>query len=110
MAVVLITGCSSGFGRLAAAKFAARGDRVWATMRSPSASDDLTVAGDVTLHALDVTDDVSVGDCVNAVLARDGRVDVLVNNAGVGFIGSGETFPIELAHATMETNVWDAIR
>jgi NAD(P)-dependent dehydrogenase (short-subunit alcohol dehydrogenase family) len=110
MAVVVITGCSSGFGREAAKRFGARGDRVWATMRRPQDGDDLAEHGDITVHALDVNDDASVAGCVEAVLARDGRIDVLVNNAGVGFVGAVESQPWDLARMTMETNFWGAIR
>ncbi|MEY2448621.1 MAG: hypothetical protein QOH79_2097 [Acidimicrobiaceae bacterium] len=110
MAVVVITGCSSGFGREAAKRFGARGDRVWATMRHPDDADDLVEHGDLTVHPLDVNDDASVSSCVDAVLERDGRIDVLVNNAGVGFVNAVETQPWDLARATMETNFWGAIR
>jgi NAD(P)-dependent dehydrogenase (short-subunit alcohol dehydrogenase family) len=110
MAVVVITGCSSGFGREAAKRFGARGDKVWATMRRPADGDDLPEHGDITLHPLDVNEDASVNSCIDAVLERDGRIDVLVNNAGVGFIGAVETFPWDLARMTMETNFWGAIR
>jgi NAD(P)-dependent dehydrogenase (short-subunit alcohol dehydrogenase family) len=110
MAVVVITGCSSGFGREAAQRFGARGDRVWATMRRPADGEDLAEHGDITVHPLDVNDDASVTACVDAVLGRDGRIDVLVNNAGVGYIGAVETFPWDLARSTMETNFWGAIR
>ena len=110
MAVVVVTGCSSGFGREAAKRFGARGDRVWATMRRTADGEDLAEFGDITVHALDVNDDASVDACVGAVLERDGRVDVLVNNAGVGFIGAVESFPWDLARSTMETNFWGAIR
>jgi NAD(P)-dependent dehydrogenase (short-subunit alcohol dehydrogenase family) len=110
MAVVVITGCSSGFGREAARRFGARGDQVWATMRRPADGDDLAEHGDITVHALDVNDDASVETCINAVLERDGRIDVLVNNAGVGFIGAVETSSWDLARTMMETNFWGAIR
>jgi len=83
---------------------------VWATMRRTTDRDDLPQRGDITVHPLDVNDDASVAACIDAVLARDGQIDVLVNNAGVGFIGAVETFPWELARTTMETNFWGAIR
>ena len=110
MAVVVITGCSSGFGREAAKRFGARGDKVWATMRRPAEGDDLAEHGDITAHSLDVNDDASVAACIDAVLVRDGRIDVLVNNAGVGFIGAVESQSWDLARSTMETNLWGAIR
>ena len=79
-------------------------------MRRPADGDDLAEHGDITVQPLDVTDDASVAACIDAVLARDGRIDVLVNNAGVGFIGAVETFSWDLARTTMETNFWGAIR
>lgn len=87
MAVVMITGCSSGFGEVLARSFAERGDSVIATMRRPEVSDrwrDL-VAGDgrVSALALDVTAVASREQAVEHVLTRHGRLDVLVNNAGI---------------------------
>jgi NAD(P)-dependent dehydrogenase (short-subunit alcohol dehydrogenase family) len=79
-------------------------------MRRPADGGDLADHGDITVHPLDVTDDASVTACIDAVLERDGRIDVLVNNAGVGFIGAVETFSWDLARSTMETNFWGAIR
>src|SRR5207248_7561985 len=89
MAVVLITGCSSGFGLATAVAFARRGDRVWVTMRNPADAGDLTAALEAEHLAaeilpLDVTDDASVAAAVGHALEADGRIDVLVNNAGVG--------------------------
>jgi NAD(P)-dependent dehydrogenase (short-subunit alcohol dehydrogenase family) len=79
-------------------------------MRRPADGGDLVEHGDITVHPLDVNDDASVTACIDAVLERDGRIDVLVNNAGVGFIGAVETFSWDLARSTMETNFWGAIR
>jgi NAD(P)-dependent dehydrogenase (short-subunit alcohol dehydrogenase family) len=79
-------------------------------MRRPADGGDLAEHGDITVHVLDVNDDASVTACIDAVLERDGRIDVLVNNAGVGFIGAVETFSWDLARSTMETNFWGAIR
>jgi NAD(P)-dependent dehydrogenase (short-subunit alcohol dehydrogenase family) len=110
MAVVIVTGCSSGFGREAARLFGAKGHKVWATMRTPQADDDLVQHGDVTVHPLDVNDDESVARCVETVLDRDSRIDVLVNNAGVGYVSAVETLSWELARMTMETNFWGAVR
>lgn len=115
MAVVLITGCSSGIGLEAAIAFAERGDTVIATMRNLGKADSLRKraadAGvEVDLEALDVTSDESVASAVAAVTARHGDVDVLVNNAGVGFGGPVETMPIDAARELMETNFWGALR
>lgn len=115
MGVVLITGCSSGFGLEAAIAFAERGDTVVATMRNLGKADALRKraadAGvEIDLEALDVTSDDSVASAVSAVLERHGSVDVLVNNAGVGFGGAIETMPMDAARDLMETNFWGALR
>jgi NAD(P)-dependent dehydrogenase (short-subunit alcohol dehydrogenase family) len=91
MGVVVITGCSSGFGYHSALAFARRGDRVYATMRNPAKGDLATVMRDEGLDAeviaLDVDDAASVQAGIEGVLAREGHVDVLVNNAGIGGTG-----------------------
>ena len=115
MAVVLITGCSSGFGLEASIAFAERGDTVVATMRNLGKADPLRKraadAGvEVDLEALDVTSDESVATAVAAVIERHGAIDVLVNNAGVGFGGAVEMMPIDAARELMETNFWGALR
>lgn len=86
MRTVLVTGCSSGIGRLATELFAARGWQVAATARNPSAIADLAAA-DVAVLRLDVTDEASIGAAVAATVERFGRIDVLVNNAGYGVFG-----------------------
>src|SRR5258708_5087692 len=97
MAVVLITGCSSGFGKLAAIEFARGGDTVFASMRNLAKSngllDDAKAAGvAVEVVELDVNDDASVRAAVKDVIARGGRIDVLVNNAGIGTHGPVEDY------------------
>ena len=115
MAVVLITGCSSGFGMLAAVEFARRGDTVFASMRDTKKSGpllDAAKAAGVSLEvvALDVGDRASVDACVAAVIARGGRLDVLVNNAGLGIHGSIEdAADDEVAHI-FDTNVFGLLR
>jgi NAD(P)-dependent dehydrogenase (short-subunit alcohol dehydrogenase family) len=115
MAVVLITGCSSGIGLHAAVAFAARGDTVVATMRDitkdaalRAAAEDAGVALEVI--ALDVTDDDSCAAAVGEVLRRHAHVDVLVNNAGVGLSGPVEDFPEDHARRALETNFWGPAR
>jgi NAD(P)-dependent dehydrogenase (short-subunit alcohol dehydrogenase family) len=113
--VVVLTGCSSGFGLLSALTFARSGDRVYATMRDPAGGSRLAgVAAaeglDVTVSQLDVTDDDSVRRAVGEVLEADGRIDVLVNNAGVLHLGSVELLAEEAFRATFETNFFGAIR
>jgi NAD(P)-dependent dehydrogenase (short-subunit alcohol dehydrogenase family) len=92
MAVVLITGCSSGFGKLAALLFARKGDHVFASMRNTSKAGDLEQAKQsenlkLDVVQLDVTDEQSVANAVRQVIDQAGRIDVLVNNAGIGHHG-----------------------
>jgi len=115
MAVVLITGCSSGFGLEAALAFAARGDVTVATMRNLAKADALReraeAAGvEVDIAQLDVNDEASVASAVAGVVERHGTIDVLVNNAGVGSRGSVETMSMDSAQHLMDTNFWGPIR
>jgi len=90
--VWLITGASSGFGRAIAEAALATGDTVVAAVRRTEALDDLVAAHPdrVTPLALDVTDPARISAAVDEVLARFGRIDVLVNNAGRGLVGAVE--------------------
>lgn len=115
MALVLITGCSSGFGLEAALAFARRDDTVVATMRNTQRSAALTdrAAAEglkIAVQELDVTDDRSVDRAIRAIADEHGAVDVLVNNAGVAFGGPVETMPIDAARTLFETNFWGALR
>ena len=116
MAVVLITGCSSGIGLETALAFARRGDTVAASMRNPvGGADELQRRAkeeglEVDVVALDVTDDGSVSAAVRDVETRLGPIDVLVNNAGVGYSGPVETIDEARARAVMETNFWGPFR
>ncbi len=109
MPVVLITGCSSGFGRAAALAFARAGYTVHASMRDLSRGESLrTIATqerlDVQLVALDVTQPAQFGPVVEAIVARSGRLDVLVNNAGILHPGAFEDLTESQFRAVMETN------
>ena len=115
MAVVLITGCSSGIGPRTALAFARRGDRVCATMRRAERGRqlvDLAAAEglDIRVLELDVTDDVSVQQAVEEVLAAEGSIDVVINNAGLGHVGSVELLSDEAMRETFETNVFGPVR
>ncbi len=115
MSVVLVTGCSSGFGMLAAVEFARRGDAVFASMRDTSkagALRDAVKAAGVSLEvvALDVTDRTSVDAAVATVIARGGRLDVLVNNAGVGIHGPIEEADDDEVARVFDTNVFGLLR
>ena len=115
MGVALITGCSTGIGLRTAVAFAKAGDTVVATMRNTAKADGLRKAAadagvDVDVVALDVTEDASAAAAVADVLERHGRVDVLVNNAGVGLSGAVEDFPDDQARIALETNFWGPVR
>jgi NAD(P)-dependent dehydrogenase (short-subunit alcohol dehydrogenase family) len=115
LGIVLITGCSSGFGLEAALAFAGHGDTVIATMRDIGRADGLlgraSDAGfSIEVTSLDVNDDVSVTAAVDGVIDRHGVVDVLVNNAGVSFTGAIETMDLGLARQVLETNYWGTVR
>lgn len=99
--VVLITGCSSGFGLATAIAFGRAGARVYATIRSRNSISEVKAAAarnavQLRLAELDVTSDESVLQAVRTVVEDEGRIDVLVNNAGVGRAGAVELLPDEL--------------
>lgn len=103
--VVLITGASSGIGRACAVYLAQQGYCVYGTSRRP-VQDGLPFA----MLQMDVTDDASVQRAVQTVLEQQGRIDVVVNNAGIGYGGAVEDTSIEEAQATFETNFFGALR
>lgn len=105
MNTVLITGCSSGFGLDTARYFLDRGWKVIATMRSPR-SDLLPQSDRLTLLPLDVTSDKSVRNAVEAA----GPIDVLVNNAGIGWLNALEGTPIDVTRSVFETNTLGTMR
>jgi NAD(P)-dependent dehydrogenase (short-subunit alcohol dehydrogenase family) len=104
MKTVLITGCSSGFGLEIARDFLAKGWRVVATMRTPRA--DLLPASDaLRILALDVTDPESIRTAVEAA----GDIDVLVNNAGIGWLNPLEGTGMETVRDLFATNIFGTI-
>ncbi|UCR83810.1 oxidoreductase [Pseudomonas chlororaphis] len=107
--VALVTGASSGIGEATALKLKALGYTVYAAARRVERMHPLAQAG---LHVLplDVTDDASMQACVQDILARSGRIDVLVNNAGYGSYGAVEDVPSDEARAQFEVNVFGAVR
>jgi NAD(P)-dependent dehydrogenase (short-subunit alcohol dehydrogenase family) len=114
MAVVLITGCSSGFGKLAALEFARKGDTVFATMRDTSKGGELLEAKEreklpLELVELDVTDEGSIQNAVRQVIDKAGRIDVLVNNAGIGAQGPIEETEDAEAKEIFETNFFGVL-
>jgi NAD(P)-dependent dehydrogenase (short-subunit alcohol dehydrogenase family) len=106
---VLITGASSGFGRDTAETLTRAGHRVFASMRDISSrnrthADALRAKGIITVD-LDVTDDASVEHGVAQVLSQAKRLDVLINNAGIGSAGVSESFTTEQLRALFDVNV-----
>jgi NAD(P)-dependent dehydrogenase (short-subunit alcohol dehydrogenase family) len=102
--VVLVTGASSGIGRACAELLAAHGYRVYGASRRP-------VAGPlVESITMDVTNDASVRDAVAGVIAREGRIDIVVNNAGIGIAGAVEDTSVEEAREQFEVNFFGALR
>jgi NAD(P)-dependent dehydrogenase (short-subunit alcohol dehydrogenase family) len=105
--VVLITGASSGIGRATAELLAGRGHRVFGGVRAVATTAPL--AG-VEFVPLDVCDEVLVKACVETVQSRAGRIDVLINNAGVNLVGAVEETSISQAQALFDTNVLGVLR
>jgi NAD(P)-dependent dehydrogenase (short-subunit alcohol dehydrogenase family) len=104
----LITGCSVGFGRAIAEAALARGDRVVATARRAEALADLESPGALVLP-LDVTRRSEIEAAVATAIERFGRIDVLVNNAGVGSVGAVEEIEPEHLRTVMETMFFGAV-
>lgn len=100
---VLITGCSTGIGRACAVQFAGSGYEVIATARHLGAIADLDVAERMRL-------DVTKNETIQAVAARVGTLDVLINNAGSSLWGPVEEVPVDDAKDLFDTNVWGSMR
>ena len=118
--VVLITGSSTGFGRLFAETLGRKGHTVFATMRDPggrNAKNAAEIRGvaekeSLPVHVLemDVTDDGSVERGVEAAVAKAGRIDVAINNAGYYLSGLEEAVTTEQARRLMDTNFLGVVR
>jgi len=118
--VVLITGSSTGFGRLFTETLARKGHTVFATMRDPRGRNAKNAAeirrlaekDSLPIHVLemDVTDDVSVERAVDAAIAKAGRIDVAINNAGYYLSGLEEAVTTEQAQRLMDTNFIGSVR
>jgi len=113
--VVLITGCSSGIGEATAIDFAQAGYRVYATMRDPNSISDtlkeiLQESAGHKVLSLDVDDSASVKMAVTKVQEESGRIDILINNAGISSISSVEEIKMEEAKAVFETNLFGVLR
>ena len=107
--VILITGASSGIGFDAARILAKQGHKVYAAARRVELMESLKTEG-VQVIRMDVTDEASMQQGVEAVIQAEGHIDVLVNNAGYGFFGAIETVPLEEARRQVEVNVFGLAR
>jgi NAD(P)-dependent dehydrogenase (short-subunit alcohol dehydrogenase family) len=113
---IIITGSSNGFGLKAAKDFADKGNKVFATMRNPGGKN-AGAKAELESHStnikvvdMDVTNDASVKEAMSTILAEAGNIDILINNAGIMYLGITEAFSVEQAKFQMETNYFGAIR
>jgi NAD(P)-dependent dehydrogenase (short-subunit alcohol dehydrogenase family) len=107
--IVLITGCSSGFGMISAARLSSLGYTVYASMRDLSKNNDLRVEldqRDTNCHMieLDVRDDTSIQKTINTIADQEGKLDILINNAGYGIGGFFEDLSEKEIRDQFETN------
>ncbi|MFV1989156.1 MAG: SDR family oxidoreductase [Acidimicrobiales bacterium] len=108
--VVLITGASAGFGKASAEHLARIGHRVYGTSRRAKFPHESNSTSFPVMLPMDVCDDDSVRRAVDFVLAEEGNLDVVVNNAGVGLAGSVEDTSIEEVKDLFEANFFGALR
>ncbi len=108
----LITGVSSGFGRIMAERLLARGDRVAGTVRDLSVMDDLKAAHgeQFWLARLDLSDTAAIRSVVDRAWAALGRIDVVVSNAGYGLMGAAEEMTDDQIRHQIDTNLVGSIQ
>ncbi len=107
--VILITGASSGMGKVFAQDLTKEGHIVYGAARRTDLLNDLSRQGIQTI-VLDVTNDESMKSCVQTILEKEGRIDVLVNNAGYGSYGTIEEVSMEEAKRQLDVNVFGLAR
>ncbi len=117
---ILVTGSTSGFGRLTVETLARQGYTVFAGMRAvagknaPAAEELRALAQreQLALHSveIDITDDASVEQAIASVVGSTGRLDVVVNNAGVSYVGPLEAYTLEQVQQQFDTNVFGVLR
>lgn len=115
MSVILVTGASTGIGQATALYLASKGHRVFAGVRNPDTATELKarIAEDelsLDVVQLDITDQDSVDSAVAGVMAETGRIDALVNNAGIGGGRAVEETPLEEVREVFETNYFGSVR
>jgi NAD(P)-dependent dehydrogenase (short-subunit alcohol dehydrogenase family) len=104
--IALVTGASTGIGRASAEALARAGFTVFGTSRRPVKDG----PRQVSMLTCDVTDDASVNSLVSTVLSQTGRIDVLVNNAGIGLLGGAEESSISQVQALFDVNLFGVMR
>ena len=104
--VALVTGASSGIGRVTAQALRRAGYKVFGTSRKPMAD----APDGISMLVCDVTDDESVQTAVDEIMVRAGRIDLLVNNAGIGLLGGAEESSAGQARALFDVNVFGVLR
>lgn len=107
--VILITGASSGIGKATALKLQAQGNVVYGAARRIEKMTDLAAAG-VHVLKVDVTDETTLEAAVHTIEVEQGRLDVLINNAGYGSYGAVEDVPIEEGEYQFKVNVFGVMR
>lgn len=107
--VILLTGGSSGIGYASALRLAEQGHVVYAAARRVDAMAPLAEAG-VHVLAMDVTDEASMQTGVDTILREQGRIDVLINNAGYGYFGAIENVTMAEARRQLEVNLFGLAR
>lgn len=103
--IALVTGASSGIGLVTAKSLAQNGYRVFGTSRKATAS-----TPDITMLVCDVTDDESVKNVIDEIIRQTGRIDLVVNNAGVGLLGGAEESSIAQVERLFDVNVMGVTR
>jgi len=118
--IILVTGSTSGFGRLTVETLARQGYRVFAGMRAAAAKNAPAAealralaqreALALQIVEIDITDDASVERAIAVIIETTGRLDVVVNNAGVSYSGPLEAFTLEQVRQQFEINVFSVLR
>jgi NAD(P)-dependent dehydrogenase (short-subunit alcohol dehydrogenase family) len=106
MKTILITGASSGIGKVTAQYFAAKGWQVIATMRKPEAETELNKVSNIMLLPLDVLNQDSIDLAISTAISKFGRIDTIVNNAGYGAVGAFESATTDQVQRQFDTNVF----
>ncbi len=115
MEICLITGTSTGIGHATALHLARRGYKVYATMRNTAKAEPLREQAaaeslPLVIESLDVSDNQSMLACVERIIAAEGRIDILINNAGLSSSSPIETYPEDEHRALFETNYWGPVK